>query len=165
MEVEKWRRRRRNSAKENTCVAEKKKSEEKRRVWNKIEAPGRFWTPNRRGACPEILKKLLLTHHVGYKAHNRRGVCPNFNFFSSFPQFVIQHSPRRLWTRSRRSGQQSHVGVSLLTDVGFTCLLKLLKIWIRLFVPTDVGLFIYLQKYHHVFNYIICLFNRHKRRR
>ena len=29
-----------------------------------------------------IKKNSLLTHHVGYKAHNRRGVCPNFKFFS-----------------------------------------------------------------------------------
>jgi len=32
----------------------------------------------------------------------------------------------------------------------------------RVVVPTDVGLFIYLQKCHRVSDYIVCLFNRHK---
>jgi len=49
---------------------EKKKSEAKFRAGGKIEAPRRFWPPNRCGACPEIKKNSLLTHHVGYKAHN-----------------------------------------------------------------------------------------------
>jgi len=32
----------------------RRKVKEKRCVSNKIEAPCRFWTPNRRDACPEI---------------------------------------------------------------------------------------------------------------
>jgi len=48
------RKRCRNSARENARAAEKKKSEGKRRVSNKIDVPRRFWTPNRRGACPKI---------------------------------------------------------------------------------------------------------------
>ena len=33
---------------------EKKKSEVKFRAGGKIEAPRRFWPPNRRGACPNF---------------------------------------------------------------------------------------------------------------
>ena len=84
MEVEKWGRRRWNSDRERARAVEKKKSEVKFRAGGKIKAPRRFWPPNRRGACPEIINNSLLTHHIGYKAQNRRGVCPNFNFFPKF---------------------------------------------------------------------------------
>jgi len=50
-------------------TVEKKKSEVKFRAAGKIEAPRRFWPPN------------------------RRGVYPNFNFFSQFSPI-----PRRFWS-------------------------------------------------------------------
>jgi len=58
MEVEKWGRRRRNNDRERARAVEKKKSEVKFHVGGKIEAPHRFWPLNRRGACPEIKKKI-----------------------------------------------------------------------------------------------------------
>jgi len=157
MEVEKWRRRRWNSARENTRAAEKKKSEEKRRVWNKIDAPCRFWPPNRRGACPEIKKKLLLTHHVGYKAQNRRGVCPNFNFF---PQFSPICHTACTTSVKRPPPCGIHVPPRTFKNLNFSFLY--IGQW-RLILTTDVGLFIYLQKCHRVSNYMVCLFNRHKK--